>query len=378
MIFGGYLLFASGYVLLAIRRLLAFKLPTNLSPKHFPPITILKPVHGAEVELFENLSSFCRQDYPEYQVVFGVATEDDPAVAVIRQVMAACPAADITLTVNGRAIGTNRKIGNVANCALLAKHDLFVIADSDMRVKPSYLQCVAASFDDPEVGAGTCLYRGRAPDGGLASMLGAAFINEWFLPSVLVALKFKSLHFCFGATMAVRRTILQEVGGFERLADELADDYMLGELVARCGKQVALIPYVVENTVQETSVGALIRHELRWARTIRTVQPVGFCLSFLTYVMPAAVAFALVTPSPARALLAIAVGIGLRALMHDAARIVHDIDAPAHYSLAVVRDLLCFGVWAMSFVTRDVEWQGYSFRVDKKGHLALKGTPQSP
>jgi ceramide glucosyltransferase len=211
---------------------------------------------------------------------------------------------------------------------------------------------------------------------GLASWLGAAYINEWFLPSVLVATSFQSLHFCFGATMAVRRSALDTIGGFERLANELADDYRLGDLVAsQCGR-VALIPCIVENTVHEPSLGSLLTHELRWARTVRSVQAGGYAMSFLTYLTPAALAFALAVGAqhPLLAVAAVGWAVGLRALLHDVARTTVAPTQAAAYGLTVLRDLLCFGVWAASFFGRNVEWQGYEFKVDKQGHMELKGT----
>lgn len=375
ILLGFYLCAAACYVLLAIWCLMGLRHQAPLRQGSCPPLTVLKPVHGLEPGLFENLLSFCQQDYPNFQVVMGVADSEDPALPIIRRVIAECPTQDVTVTINDRAIGSNRKISNVANCALLAKHDILVIADSDMRVPPDYLRRVASVFEDPAVAAGTCLYRGTSA-GGLPSALGVGFINEWFLPSVLVALKFQPLRFCFGATMAVRRPALEAIGGFARLADELADDYMLGNLISAQGGRIALIPCVVENMVNEPTMGSLIKHELRWARTVRTVQPVGYTLSFLTYVMPAALGFAAARSHPAAAIVAVGSAVGLRVLMHDIARIVLGKDTSAHYGLAVMRDLLCFAVWLMSFFSRDVEWQGYAFRVDKNGHMAPKGTEQ--
>lgn len=370
-----YLLAASAYVLLAIRCVAVLRHPPPPPAANLPGITVLKPLHGDEPGLYENLLSFCRQDYPDYQIVFGVAREDDPAAPIARQVIAACPDADLTLVVSDRLIGSNRKICNVANCFEQARHDLLVIADSDMRVPADYLRRIAHSFEDPAVQAGTCLYRGK-PVGGLASWLGAAYINEWFLPSVLVATRFQPLHFCFGATMAVRRSALAAFGGFERLADELADDYRLGDLVAAQGGRVALIPCIVENTVHEPSIRALLRHELRWARTVRTVQAGGYAMSFLTYVVPAALAFAacVVGRHPALGVAAVGWAVGLRALLHDVARTTVAPEQTPAYGLTVLRDLLCFGVWATSFLGRNVEWQGYEFKVDKQGHMELKGT----
>ena len=374
-----YLLAASAYVLLAIRCVASLRHPPPRPAAGLPGITVLKPLHGDEPGLYDNLLSFCQQDYPHYQVVFGVARDDDPAAGVARQVIAACPHADLALVVSDRLIGSNRKICNVANCFEQARHDLLVIADSDMRVPADYLRRIADSFSDPAVAAGTCLYRGR-PVGGLASWLGAAYINEWFLPSVLVATRFQPLHFCFGATMAVRRAALGAIGGFERLASELADDYRLGDLVAAQGGRVALIPCIVENTVHEPSLRALLRHELRWARTVRTVQAGGYAMSFLTYILPAALAYAacVAARSPALGVAAVGWAVGLRALMHDVARTAVAPGQPAAYGLTVLRDLLCFGVWATSFLGRNVEWQGYEFKVDKQGHMELKGNIEPP
>lgn len=371
-----YLLAASAYVLIAIGCLVRLRhsLPPDRAAS--PAITVLKPLHGTEPRLYENLLSFCQQDYPTYQVIFGLDRADDPAAGIARRVIAACPGVDVSLVINDRLIGSNRKICNVANCHETSRHDLLVIADSDMRVEPDYLKHIAATFDDPAVAAGTCLYRGHA-EPGVSSWLGAAFINEWFLPSVLVATSFSSLHFCFGATMAVRRSALDAIGGFARLANELADDYRLGDLVAAQVGRVALIPCIVENSVHEHSLCSLLRHELRWARTVRSVQAVGFAMSFLTYILPAAFAFALCVGRSRHPLLgALAVGwaVGLRALLHHVARTTVAPHQPARYGLTMLRDLLCFGVWAMSFLTRDVEWQGYAFKVDKQGLMELKGT----
>ena len=176
--------------------------------------------------------------------------------------------------------------------------------------------------------------------------------------------------------MAVRRSALEAIGGFERLANELADDYRLGDLVAsQCGR-VALIPCIVENTVHEPSLASLLRHELRWARTVRSVQAGGYAMSFLTYITPAALAFALVVGAqhPIAGVAAVGWAVGLRALLHDVARTTVAPGQPAAYGLTVLRDLLCFGVWVASFLGRNVEWQGYEFKVDKQGHMELKGT----
>jgi ceramide glucosyltransferase len=368
-----YFCAACGYVVLAIWCVAHRRWRTVVPAQTLPTITVLKPVYGLDEKLYDNLRSFCEQDYPVFQVVFALAEGNDPARPVIEQLIADLPERDLALVVNDRLIGSNRKICNVANAFELAKHEVIVIADSDMRVTPDYLRAVGAPFEKPEVGAATCLYHGT-PTRDLPSAFGGLFMNEWFLPSVLVALQFGPLKFCFGATMAVRREILTRIGGFERLAVELADDYMLGKLVSDLQYEVALVPYVVENIVAEVSFKELFLHELRWARTVRAVQPLGYTMSFLTYVTPAALAVALTTASPTWAFAVLGTAVGLRIVMHDVARLILGSNGPAAYGLVVLRDLLCFVVWAACFCGRSVRWRGHDFTVSRDGHLELKET----
>jgi ceramide glucosyltransferase len=347
-----------------------------------PPITVLKPICGLEPGLYDNLRSFCEQDYPVFQVLFGVRDADDPAVHIVERLMRECRSRDLGLVIDGRIIGANYKISNLANMLSAAKYDIVVIADSDTRVDENCLAAVAVSFEDRSVGAVTCLYRG-APVGGLPSTLGAMFINDWLAPSVLVGLSLQKLRFCLGALMAVRRPALEAIGGLASLAPYLADDFMLGNLVAREGFTVALSPYVVENVVHESGYRQMIEHELRWARTMRTVRPAGYFLSFLTDALPLA---ALITGIAAFFELGLnvpewpldfdAVGLGiavaalaLRIGLHYAVRPMLGIERPAAPWLVPVRDLLSFGVRAASFIGRDVSWRGHRFAVQPDGTL---------
>ena len=347
-----------------------------------PPITVLKPVCGLEPSLYDNLRSFCDQDYPVFQVLFGVRDADDPAVHIVKRLMRECPGRDLGLVVDGRIIGTNYKISNLANMLGAAKHDIVVIADSDARVEEDCLAAVAASFEDRSVGAVTCLYRG-VPVGGMPSTLGAMFINDWLAPSVLVGLSLQKLSFCLGALMAVRRGALEAIGGLDSLASYLADDFMLGHLVARRGLGVALSSYVVENRVHEPSFRQMIEHELRWARTMRTVRPAGYFLSFLTDALPLAVLVTAVAAFlemglhlPERPFDFDAVGLGiavaaltLRIRLHYAVRPVLGIEGPVAPWLLPVRDLLSFAIRAASFIGRGVSWRGHRFAVQPDGTL---------
>jgi ceramide glucosyltransferase len=336
-----------------------------------PAITVLKPVHGMDSQLYDNLRSFCEQDYPEYQVVFAAADQNDPAVAVVRRLIGELPERDLSLVTSDREIGSNRKISNVANAYALAKHDMIVIADSDMRVGPDYLTQVAAGFEEKGVGAVTCLYVG-VPSGDLASKLGSMFINESFLPSVLVALRLQDLKFCFGATMAMRRQALDDIGGFEALASYLADDYMLGKLVSDRGYKVNLAPYVVKNVVFEPDLKSLLHHELRWSRTVRTVRPVGYAFSVLTQPLPLSLLLLALHPA-AHAAFAVVAALVLRIAQHYTVRKAFGIPGPAAPWLVPVRDLLYFAVWAASFLGRDVQWRDAKFAVTRNGQMTLTG-----
>lgn len=336
------------------------------------PVTILKPVCGLDPGLYGNLRSFCEQDYPEFQVIFGVHSADDPALAVVERVIRDFPNRDLGLVIDERVIGTNHKVSNLANMYDEVKHDILVVADSDMRVDRGYLAAVTAPFRDPLVGAVTCLYRGSAV-GGLASVLGAMFINDWFVPSVLAAARFHPMRFCFGATMAVRRQALEEIGGFPALASHIADDYMLGRLVTDAGYRIVLSRYVVENVVLEPDMATLMRHERRWARTVRSVQPVGYAFSFLTNAVPLALIFLLASKFSALGWAALILALGLRIMLHYLVRATLGVRGLAAPWLVPVRDFLGIAVWAASFFGRDVHWRERTFSLEADGQLAMKG-----
>jgi ceramide glucosyltransferase len=250
----------------------------------------------------------------------------------------------------------------------LAKHSLIVVADSDIRVGRHYLQAVAQSFADPRCGAATCIY-GGIPDKTLASQLGAMFVNDQFSPSVLVAQTLEPLTYCFGATMAVRREVLEAVGGFEALASHLGDDYMLGKLVSDAGYRVALCPYVVHTTVAERNMRSLWLRELRWGRTIRASRPAGYAGSIVTYVLPLSVLYALVCARPIAGTAALALAIALRALLHKEGRKTFAPTVQSNPMLIPVRDALSLGVWCASFLGQRVAWRGDRYRVHADGRM---------
>jgi ceramide glucosyltransferase len=258
---------------------------SQFTSRDLPPVTILKPLCGAEPETYECLRSFFDQAYPEFQVIFGVCDPQDPVVAIVNRLQGEFPLRDLQMAVERRQHGSNRKVSNLINMMPLARHEYLVLSDSDVQVKRDYLAKVVAPLLDDGVGIVTCAYRG-CPRRGLWSLLGALFINEWFIPSVRVAAMAGSRAFAFGTTIAMRREVLAGIGGFTAIADQLADDYRLGELTRRQGLRTVLSEVVVEVCVAERSFGELIRHELRWLRTIRALRPLGYGLTFITFGVP--------------------------------------------------------------------------------------------
>jgi ceramide glucosyltransferase len=334
-------------------------------------ITVLKPLHGDEAELFGCLRSFCEQRYPDCQIVFGVREEADPALAVVRRLMAELPERDFAIVIDPRVEGTNFKVANLENMMAEAKHELLVIADSDIRVEPGYLAAVTAPLADDAVGLVTCLYRGR-PTASLAARLGAMWVNEAFLPSAVIADRVRPGEGCFGATIALRRATLEAIGGFAALRDHLADDYALGAAVRRIGKRIVLSCHLVDTVVAEPDLGALFRHELRWARTIRSIAPGGFAASAVTHPLALA-SLALLVAGFSAASLAIFAGVLCCRLL--TARLVNralGLGPPAAW-LAPLRDWLSFLVFAASFCGNTVAWRDRKFRVDAEGRLVADG-----
>ncbi len=249
---------------------------------HRPGITILKPLHGTEPLLEEALATFCTQDYPEYQIVFGLQDRTDPALHVIRRLIARFPDVDIDVVINPAQHGCNRKIGNLINMYPAARHDVIVIADSDIHAAPDYLDCLSDALRQPGTGLATTLYTGIASSPAWAARLGVSQINHTFLPGALMA---RSLgrRDCLGATMALTREMLDAVGGFSELVHHLADDAVLGQLVRARGYEVTLAGTVPATTVPEQRLPPLFAHELRWARTIQSLAQVGFALSSIQF-----------------------------------------------------------------------------------------------
>ena len=352
----------------AVRRLV---MPRPRRRAASEPVTILKPLCGEDSGLEANLRSFCRQDHPVFQIVFGVRDEEDAAIPVVRRLMAEFPAADLTLVVDPRRRGRNLKIANLHNMLAAARHDLLVLADSDMRVGPDYLATICAPLADPAVGLVTCLYRG-IPAGSVWSRLACLHVNHGFLPQAAVAEAIGAGAGCFGASIALRRATLAEIGGLAAIEDALADDYALGAAVRRLGGRIELSSQLVDNVIDEPSFAALFRHELRWARTIRLVAPAGFLGSAVTQPLVIAALATLLGALPLAAPAMLALALLCRgATVAATDRALGLPRSPLH--LLPFRDLLSFAVFVASFFARRVEWRDRTFRVGPGGELTLDG-----
>lgn len=267
---------------LGVRSQEADRRPPTADPRPSPPVSLLKPLKGLGVGLYENLASFCRLEYPVYQIVFGVRDPKDPAIPVIERLRQDFPDRDIALVVKGEVFGTNHKVSNLHHIYTRAKHDVLVITDGDIRVEPGYLHLIVAPLREPQTGLVTCLYRGMAA-GTPAAVIESLLINTTLAPMFLVATQVEKADYAFGATVAVKRECVDKIGGFLVLADYLADDYYLANLIARAGYRVQVVPHVVEVCPDSLTLRALFSHQLRWARTHRNCRPTGYFWTILTH-----------------------------------------------------------------------------------------------
>jgi ceramide glucosyltransferase len=332
--------------------------------ERFRPVTILKPLCGAEPDTYECLRSFCVQAFPHYQVVFGVSDANDAVVPIVRRLQREYPQCDLSLVIERRSHGNNRKVSNLVNMMAVARHDYLVISDSDVRVEPDYLGRIIAPLAEEQVGIVTCCYRGVAR-AGVWSVLGSMFINEWFMPSVRVAAMMGFRSFAFGATIAIRRDTLDRIGGFSAVAGQLADDYRLGELTRRLGLVTVLSDVEVETMVGEKSVAELVAHELRWRRTIRILSPSGYRFSFITFGLPITALQLMLAGGAASAVIIFGITVLSNASLHLA--IDRHRSRRAKLLLVPLRDLLHFALWGWSFATRRVQWRSHHYRVTPDG-----------
>lgn len=339
------------------------------APTAPPPVTILKPLHGEEPRLFENLASFCRQDYPgPLQIVLGVQNRADPVLRVAERLVAAFPGRDIGLVVDATSHGSNGKVSNLVNMSRVIRHDLIVLSDSDIRVEPGFLSEVVAELARPGTGAVTCLYHGEPAVGGPWARLSALAINGQFLPNVVVATALRLAAPCFGSTLALRRETLAALGGFEAFANDLADDYALGLALRRAGHRVAIPRRTVAHSCIDATAGELWRRELRGGRTIRNLHPGRYAATLVGYPVPLALLAAGFSGLDPIAGVALSTALAGRLLVCTAVDRAFGL-APHPFWLVPLRDVLSFAAFLWSFAGAGVSWRGHRFKVLCDGTL---------
>lgn len=355
---------------------------TSTQAAILPPVSLLKPLHGMEPHLRENLESFFCQDYPRYEIIFGVRSDSDPALGVVQELARSYSRIPIKIVVSGEPQWPNAKICNLDRMLSEARHNMLVISDSDVRVSRDYVSRVTAPLANPVVGMVTCIYRG-VNTGGLWSRLEAMGMSVELTSGVLVANMMEGMKFALGPTMATRRECLERIGGLRSAADYLADDFVLGNRISAAGYQVLLSDYIVEHVVLNRSFLTSLQHQVRWAKSTRLSRPRGHIGSGLTFAIPFGVialiaakgpfvemvAFALFAAAMAnRALLCVIVGWG----------VVRDEQARRCWWLYPIRDLLGFAYWAASFLASSrTVWRGDRYRLEAGGRMIREASPTS-
>ena len=355
--------------------------PDVLPADSFPAVTVLKPLCGDEPLLEKALASLCVQDYPHYQIVFGVQDEADLALAVVARLQSRFPETDIAVVVDSTPHGVNRKIANLINMFPAARHDVLVIADSDVHVAPDYLSRLVDTLDIPATGLVTTLYTGLPANRSLAASLGATGITHGFLPGALMA-RDLGRQDCLGATMALRRATLGQIGGLHALADHLADDHVLGKRVQALGLAVRLAPTIAATTVPEASVADLFHHELRWSRTVLSLVPVAFALSSIQFpLFWAVLAFALSGGSKWAALLFLAAWGVRAATSRTVDRLLglakSGLASAAPIWLLPLRDLMSVVGILASYASDRVKWRGQTLSTGR-GALPVSASTPAP
>ena len=346
------------------------KKESGAAPDKVSGISILKPFKGTDPGMYEAFRSHCLQNYPDYEIIFGVSDASDPAIEVIERLKSEFPKRDIRLAICAEILGTNVKVSNLVHMLREARHELVVVNDSDILVPPDYLARIASALSKPEVGLVTCLYRGRAAD-TLGSRLEALGIATDFSAGVLVAQELEGgLRFGLGATLALRKRDLKCVGGFESMLEYLADDYQVGAKLAEQDLRVELSDVIVDTFLPPYSLREFLHHQLRWGRTIRESRRWGYFGLVTTFGFAWALLAVVVGQGALWSWMLLGLSFAVRMSMAFAVgvRALRDPDLVPWLWLIPLRDLLAVFIWIGSLFGNKVRWRGEAFRL-KKGKL---------
>ncbi|MBI1956048.1 MAG: bacteriohopanetetrol glucosamine biosynthesis glycosyltransferase HpnI [Acidobacteria bacterium] len=370
---------ATAYSLIALCGVLRFlqvrrKSAAASSGGFTPPVSVLKPLYGADRDLEKNLESFCRQDYPHYEVLFAVREENDAAVPIVRGLQKDFPSLPMRLIFTGQPRYLNAKVHALEALADAAAQEVLVISDSDVRVEPHYLRQVVAPLQDPRVGMVTSLSR-VVPGQSIWSVLEALGGNSQYVPGILSAWLLLGMKFAHGATMVIRKEQFNKLGGlggFGHLGQYLADDFVLGELVADSGREVVLSAALPEHWIGEETLRDSFRHRLRWERSSRRSRPAGYVGQVFLHSLPLSLLAWLFAPAGNPLVLPlVAVCLGARVVLAwaSAGWLLRDATFRRYWWLLPIQDFIAFGIWCWAFFGREVVWRGARFRVLKGGKL---------
>jgi ceramide glucosyltransferase len=329
-----------------------------------PPVSVLKPVRGVDFGTYENFVSFCRQEYPEYEILFAVNDERDPAIPFVQRVITEFPQRRIRLLVGAEQLGANRKVNNLTRLAREAQYDVLVLTDGDVRVGPHFLREVVTPLANPKVGAVTSFYRAIAEKNFWAELEAIGASSDFFA-GVLMARWTEGIRFALGASVATTKDWLRKIGGFEAIADALADDYELGYRIARAGGEVVLSREAVWTIYPGQTLGGFWEHQVRWARTVRLCRPLSYLGLIFTQGLPWALLAALIAPATGIASVYVVAYVILRLAMAWTVGVwgVEDEVLRRRWWLVPIRDAIHFVVWLASFGSNRITWGGVEYLV---------------
>jgi len=335
-----------------------------------PPLTVLKPVHGLEKNQRENLRSACLQDYPEYQVVFSVQSANDPSIPLLKEIQGEFGSGRVAVVIENCRAGTNGKINNMIGGLRHARYDLLVISDSDVHLKADYLKTIVAPLSDPEVGCACTLYKAAGAETWFERME-LLTLNADFVPNVIFAHVSGASKFCLGASAALHRSTLNQIGGLEALSDYLVEDYEMGRRILLLGRKIAIVPYFVDTIVDLKGPSQWWSHQIYWDQNTRAARPVAFFATAIIRSVPFALLYAAVRLADGAGLWAFAGACSVR--MVTAAAILswglRDREGLRSLWLLPFRDIASLATWVLAFLKRTTVWRGTSFVLTRDGRL---------
>jgi ceramide glucosyltransferase len=355
--------------IVAAQRYLAIR-PAGL--RSFEPISILKPLAGLDLDLESNLRTFFEQEYPSFEILFAVREANDPAAEIVSRLQQEYPRISSRLVHTGEPPYPNAKVYSLNQMLRAAANDLVVMSDSDIRVSPQLLGCAAAEFQDPKLGVATCPYR-AVPGRSVWSRLEATGMNTDFWASALVARMIEGMRFAVGPTIVARRRVLESIGGFDRLKDYLAEDFVMGKFAAEAGHGVILSSYVVEHHIGSSTLQQNVAHRLRWARSTRRSRPAGYVGQLFTMPLPLAVLVCLAAPAwwPVLPITFLIRAVAAYVVSHRVLR------ARINWLLLPVEDLMSFCFWIAGFFGNTISWRGRRYRLFSDGRFELIPPPST-